>query len=278
MQPKKNKILLITLITITILLATMADAAQEKTSKKCTCKKMIIKLTGKADDELALPSESFGAPEPTEKETLTPNLGPSIGYVKKGEHKTDLRIGWNFEVRAELEGNSDFCEENQYTRGTTEYAGPNGKIQRVKSHDAGNGVANIISPRGNAGYNSRVWAPDYVKQTTAYCKAIKGDCKQVKTREKKEHAMQWLDSPGAWLPNDYTYYDNKMSVKTIVTGTRDNQCSCVIDFQSTARKNSEREIATTNAIYVQGEKCQIQSTPQLTGFNKKTLTKQVIIK
>ena len=151
MHFKKNKDLLLALIFIVLIFAIslfivnkenqkitakiIFSPEKEKTQlflqtnqqKDCECKKMTIKLSGIADDALALPSESLGAPAPTEKFAISKNLGPSAGYVKTGIYKTDLRIGWNFEVQAEIQGDS--CKENQYIKNTIEYIGLDGQIQ-----------------------------------------------------------------------------------------------------------------------------------------------------
>lgn len=243
---------------------------QTNPQKNCECKKMIVKLFGTTDEDLEFPSQSLGAPQPTEKFAISKNLGPSVGYVKAGLYKTDLRIGWNFEVQAEIQG--DTCKENQYIKNTMEYIGLDGQIQISKSHDSGYGEPNLLLSKGNAGYDSKIWAPDYVESEQDYCKKYEGSCKEIKTREKTKNKIHWIDAPGAFVPNDYLYYDNKMSILPIVRGTHDS-CYCTIDIRTTAVNEENQDIVTLRVSHIDGNKCEIQ-----TDSNKKNVVKRIVIK
>lgn len=243
----------------------------------CSCKKLTVKLTGKVDGALFLPGEIFGVPSPVKKESLMQNLGPSVGFIVVGEHKGDLHVGWNFEILADIDGVVDGCEENQQVKSTIEYAGVNGVVQVLKAHNAGFGQPDLLSERGNAGYGSKIWAPDYVAGVVDYCKFVKGDCTQVKTRIKTGSVLRWLDAPGVWLPDDYTFYGNQMLIRASVRGFGLNKCECVIDFKQMARRVLNKNVVSQSIEYVSGDKCTVLSEPSIKNHYSQKITKKSIV-
>lgn len=248
-----------------LLRRSVIDDNIEKTAKQqaghCICKRMTVKFTGNADNNLAVPAEVFGSPHPAAISMPTTVLGPSSGVVTTGPYKGRFRAGWIFQIKAEIEGDPHACTEQQFTKGTMTYYRKDGSTERITSHDIGRGKTNIFVPRGNAGYYSVLWAPDDYTKELKYCSLFKQSCNNdYYLKRKKQNLITWIDAPGAWLRNDFKKHLSDVKFNSIVHGTGDGgSCSCMLTMHTDVERTETDWKITRNTIRMTGgEKCQAE--------------------